>query len=296
MAQQTIHHSTKQIYQMLWELATANNSYRIEESEANHEYHEIIKQLNHFASNWQKKTEETNFPTSFFSYQSTVQKTVIIAKNGLIKSFTNNLAVELEYTSKSLLNESIYQFLDDTSQLRTKNSIAETDIENQHTTTLQLVFITATNQKVAHHCTISKLHYFEHYIINTLTTVLQNNSQYNNNLTIPRDEIILFNQIYEFICNYANEQLPSTKEIAKLFGLNEGKLKHEFRNQFNTSIYQLYTDERLKKSHQLIQQTQIPLKEIAFQCGFNSYLNFYKAFRKKYNYTPSEIKRDNDFG
>ena len=41
MALQTIHHSTKQIYQMLWELASANSSYRIQEEESNQEDSEI---------------------------------------------------------------------------------------------------------------------------------------------------------------------------------------------------------------------------------------------------------------
>ncbi|MGV9004420.1 helix-turn-helix domain-containing protein [Flavobacterium sp.] len=36
----------------------------------------------------------------------------------------------------------------------------------------------------------------------------------------------------------------------------------------------------------------MPLKEIAFISGFNDYVNFSKAFKKKYAYPPSQLKRE----
>jgi transcriptional regulator GlxA family with amidase domain len=79
-----------------------------------------------------------------------------------------------------------------------------------------------------------------------------------------------------------------------MFGTNEFTLKENFRNILKTSIYQFYNDERLKKAYFLIQQTAIPLKEISFLCGFNDYTNFFKAFKKKYHYTPSDLNRKNN--
>jgi transcriptional regulator GlxA family with amidase domain len=101
----------------------------------------------------------------------------------------------------------------------------------------------------------------------------------------------LANKIQVYIHNNLSAPLPSIKKLAELFKTNDYFLKDSFKKTTNNSIYQYYNDERLKKSHQLIQETQIPLKEIAFQCGFNSYLNFYKAFRKKFNYTPTTVIR-----
>jgi transcriptional regulator GlxA family with amidase domain len=76
-----------------------------------------------------------------------------------------------------------------------------------------------------------------------------------------------------------------------LFDTNVYKLKQGFREFFKTSIYNFYHEERLKRAHLMIQQTKIPLKEIALMNGFNTYLNFYKAFRKRYQYSPSEVER-----
>lgn len=102
----------------------------------------------------------------------------------------------------------------------------------------------------------------------------------------------LIQKVLDYIKNHLEEPLPSTKELSKMFGTNEFTLKDTFRNSVKTSIYQFYNEERLKKAHFLIKETTIPLKEIALICGFNDYPNFYKAFKKRYNYTPGDIKRE----
>lgn len=104
---------------------------------------------------------------------------------------------------------------------------------------------------------------------------------------------IIIQKVQDYILNNLEEPLPTTKELSKMFGTNEFTLKENFRNILKTSIYQFYNDERLKKAHFLIEQTAIPLKEISFLCGFNDYTNFFKAFKKKYHYSPSDLNRNN---
>ena len=107
---------------------------------------------------------------------------------------------------------------------------------------------------------------------------------------------VIIQKVQDYILNNLEEPLPTTKELSKMFGTNEFTLKENFRNILKTSIYQFYNDERLKKAHFLIRQTAIPLKEISFLCGFNDYTNYFKAFKKKYNYTPSDLNRKNKDG
>jgi transcriptional regulator GlxA family with amidase domain len=87
------------------------------------------------------------------------------------------------------------------------------------------------------------------------------------------------------------EPLPSLKELSKLFGTNEYKLKDGFRHFFKTSIYKFYTVERLKRAYLMIQQTTIPLKNIAIMNGFTDYPNFSKSFKKQFGISPNEIAR-----
>lgn len=125
---------------------------------------------------------------------------------------------------------------------------------------------------------------------------------YNNNpktqLEADNSATILIQRVLDYIQNHLEEPLPSTKELSVMFGTNEFTLKDSFRKVLKTSIYQFYNDERLKKAHQLILLTNIPLKEIALISGFNNYTNFYKAFKKRFNYPPSELNRntqENDY-
>lgn len=103
----------------------------------------------------------------------------------------------------------------------------------------------------------------------------------------------LIQKVLDYIQNNLEEPLPSTKKLSQIFKTNEFTLKDNFRKLVKTSIYQFYNDERLKKAHFLIQQSVFPLKEIALISGFNSYPNFYKAFKKKYKYTPTQVNRQN---
>ncbi|HNP33694.1 MAG TPA: AraC family transcriptional regulator [Flavobacterium sp.] len=103
---------------------------------------------------------------------------------------------------------------------------------------------------------------------------------------------VIIQKVQDYILNNLEEPLPTTKELSKMFGTNEFFLKDHFRKTLKTSIYQFYNDERLKKAHFLIEKTTIPLKEISFLCGFNDYTNFFKAFRKKYKYAPSDLSRN----
>jgi len=102
---------------------------------------------------------------------------------------------------------------------------------------------------------------------------------------------IVVQKVQDYILNHLEEPLPTTKEIAAMFGTNEFTLKENFRRFLKTSIYQFYNEERLKKAHQLILQTNLTLKEIAFTSGFNDYISFYKAFKKRFDYAPSAMPR-----
>ncbi|MBY0485962.1 MAG: AraC family transcriptional regulator [Flavobacteriaceae bacterium] len=105
--------------------------------------------------------------------------------------------------------------------------------------------------------------------------------------------VLIVQKVLDYIQNHLEEPLPSSKKLSKMFGTNEFTLKDNFRKLVKTSIYQFYNEERLKKSHVLIEKTTIPLKEIALLSGFTNYTNFYKAFKKKFNYPPSELDRKN---
>jgi transcriptional regulator GlxA family with amidase domain len=51
---------------------------------------------------------------------------------------------------------------------------------------------------------------------------------------------------------------------------------------------------RLDHAMQLLRTTDLNITDIAEQCGFSTANTFYKAFRRKYQLSPSAVrKRDN---
>lgn len=118
------------------------------------------------------------------------------------------------------------------------------------------------------------------------------NRNINNDIIEKGSAHDILQKVMEYILNHLEDQLPTTKELSKMFGTNEFTLKESFRNILKTTIYQFYNDGRLNKAHFLIVESQLPFNEIAFLCGFNNYTNFYKAFKKKFTYTPTYLSRN----
>ncbi|MFC5976423.1 helix-turn-helix domain-containing protein [Flavobacterium salmonis] len=113
----------------------------------------------------------------------------------------------------------------------------------------------------------------------------------NSDVIIRSFEARLIQNVYDYIIGHLDTPLPSLRELSQIFGINEFKLKQSFRELFRTSIYQFYNEQRLKKAHLLIEQSVLPLKEIAYISGFSTYANFSKSFKKKFDYAPNRVKR-----
>jgi len=87
------------------------------------------------------------------------------------------------------------------------------------------------------------------------------------------------------------EPLPTLRELARMYNTNERQLQETFQKLFSISIYRYYTRERLRKAERMILETEEPLRDIAYECGFNTYHNFSTAFRKQFGYTPSMLRK-----
>lgn len=109
--------------------------------------------------------------------------------------------------------------------------------------------------------------------------------------SVASKEVVAVQKLHQYIMTHLDEPLPTLPQLAKLFGVGIHQLKTQFKVQYQTSIYHFYQEKRLQKAFELIQGTQLNFKEIAYQCGFDLYINFYKAFKKKFGFSPSQLKR-----
>lgn len=279
---------------MLFEMATGNHTFRIQKLH-DEELDELASMLNSIAEKLHATILHSGHVNPHYTYQSLIQSTIILDSDFVIKSFSSNIPTLYGYTATQLFDANFSLLLSKQSvpvwnQIK---DLIKTD-ENFHDT-IQLIYSRANNRLMPTFCTISKLLYSDKIIVSAVTTILQDfiGEPKTANPEKPRtSDAEMIQNVYEYIQKHLEDPLPSTRELSILFNTNEFKLKDSFRHFFKTSIYQFYNEERLKKAHLLIQQTPIPIKSIAYMCGFNSYINFYKAFKKRFHYAPTDLSRN----
>ncbi len=156
---------------------------------------------------------------------------------------------------------------------------------------LQLIFCSTQGSRVYALCTITWERLRNWFILEGLI--------YPDQLALQQDADLYSTQksyvesLYDCILNHIerNEPLPQTSDLAKLLGINERALKSIFKHEFGTSVYQFYLSEKLRRARLLIEHSSIPLYKIALDLGYGDYSTFFRAFYKKYGFSPSDLKR-----
>ena len=81
--------------------------------------------------------------------------------------------------------------------------------------------------------------------------------------------------------------------IAKKLNLSSSKLKMDFKLVYGTSILQYNIDKKMQFAMQLILNTDMQIKYIAQEIGYDSHSKFSASFKKKFDKMPSEFRPEN---
>lgn len=77
------------------------------------------------------------------------------------------------------------------------------------------------------------------------------------------------------------------REVARRVGLSLRQIERRFRDDMRCSLLQRYRQIRIAKAHQLLQQTELSVTEVAFSCGFSSPEYFCRLYRALFGCSPS---------
>ena len=83
------------------------------------------------------------------------------------------------------------------------------------------------------------------------------------------------------------EEPLSCAALAAAAGLSLRQLERRYRAEFGTSVLHQYRMLRIAKAHQLLQQTPLPVTEVALSCGFTSPEYFCRLYRSMLGISPS---------
>ncbi len=80
------------------------------------------------------------------------------------------------------------------------------------------------------------------------------------------------------------------QKVGEQFSLSATTLQRVMHRSVGKSFLEYVDEMRMSKACTLLETTDLPVKEIALQCGYTSFNTFYKAFRRRYQTTPSSMR------
>jgi AraC family transcriptional regulator of adaptative response / DNA-3-methyladenine glycosylase II len=95
----------------------------------------------------------------------------------------------------------------------------------------------------------------------------------------------------KFLLDSPPERVSSVDELADRVGVGSRHLRRLFLRHLGASPLSIVQARRLHFARRLLDETSLPVAEIAFCAGFSSIRRFNDAFRKSFRLTPSELRR-----
>lgn len=91
--------------------------------------------------------------------------------------------------------------------------------------------------------------------------------------------------------NYQREL--SVDEVANFCQLNRNYFSRRFKELIGSTPQEFLIQQRLTSAAELLRLTNLPIKNVADQCGYPNQLHFSQAFKKYYGVSPKEWRRQN---
>ncbi len=79
-------------------------------------------------------------------------------------------------------------------------------------------------------------------------------------------------------------------DLAGMMGFSEGHFARTFRKQFGITFVQYLTDYRIRRSQELLAGTHLPIEQIAYRVGINSYSYFCTCFKRCCGLSPGAFR------
>lgn len=111
-------------------------------------------------------------------------------------------------------------------------------------------------------------------------------------LITDKDEQIMRKVMQAIEENIDNNDF-SVEDLGNIIGLNRTSFYYKIKSLTGYTPVEFIRDVRIKRAAQLLSNSQLFVKEIAYMTGFSDIKYFTKSFKSKYGYTPSEYRNSN---
>lgn len=128
------------------------------------------------------------------------------------------------------------------------------------------------------------------YMAKSLPAAPQNNRRVSRNIKNSNDpRYLLVSRVDEYMQSNLQQQF-TLAGIAAHFGLSERTLSRRYLTAKRQSVWKTLSEFRMKRSRSLIENTNLPIEEIARKCGIKDNMYFSKKFKKYFGVSPRQIR------
>ena len=308
----------KIINQMLFEMASGNFFFRIERSTENDDIEALIVTLNMLAEEINEVMLHQGYANLDGIVLDVVQMSFLLDHSGNVIMCNQQSCAILLRLYDDIIGTPFSNLLVKSSQLKwekTWNSIKKKDFLD---TSIELKFKSRNDLVLQKEAYLTKFQDDDGKSSKILVTCIHRSTtqkELDKNLKqkvisnhqldlesqsqLPKPKIRLnFEDIrkiregHDILMNNLEKDFPPLKEFALQIGTNEFKLKYGFKELYGTTVHKFLMMERLRKAQMLIQYSDLPIKSIAFMTGFKSVPHFSRTFKKRYEYSPSFLRKN----
>lgn len=159
--------------------------------------------------------------------------------------------------------------------------IREAEIEEQVRTLIEQLIHTNNEKQLGYmlHTRILLLQIMEQFLVGKLFLPVAAG----NSVTFQREMI-------SYIQKHYDEKI-TLNMLAEEFHLSEKYVSEYFKEHFSIGFMQYVGHLRMTKAKHLLLDTDLPITEVAFSCGFNSVNLFIRKFKELYQLTPLQYRK-----
>ena len=110
---------------------------------------------------------------------------------------------------------------------------------------------------------------------------------------LSEEEQQFMHSILQIVEQHMDDSDLSVVELAQELGISKSGLNRKLKSLVGVTPKEFITKARMNRAVGLLQSTELPVKEIAYRCGFNDQNYFGKCFRVAFGVSPSEYRQKN---
>lgn len=121
-------------------------------------------------------------------------------------------------------------------------------------------------------------------LMNTIKSLLNDNT-----LTgLHHEDLIRLNTIKQKLISNLDQKI-TIEELVDEFGISISKLNRDFKQLYNTTIYQFYTLARMDEAFRRLKSGQYTVSEVGYDLGYQNLSKFSKMFKQVKGISPKEV-------